>query len=259
LTNASVAAVASGDVALVTPAAVARGETAELSCVVVANGDVALVKPVAVANGDTADESCVLVASGDTALVRPEAVAKPDVALVTPADVARPERLDTVASEPDVNVPSVRFRVAYDQTSDADNPPVDVSVRPLYAQTSATKVPYVVKDRVGDDQTAEAVSAASVPKEVSVRPLYAQIVEGSDESVDESVDVFVLLFVLIVETAPVISELVFASTAEATELLVTTGAFKINDSSSFKRSPVPVDPQVIKVGYFPSTPGVVYA
>ncbi len=136
------------------------------------------------------------------------------------------------------------------------DPPV--TVREVLFQISATSVPKVVRERVGDDQTAVATSLANDPKDDSVRDVYPQISAGSDANVPDSVPAFVSACVLISLTAVAISALVFTSTAAATEASVTTGAFTKNVLSNLKRSPVGVDPQTINAGYFPSPAGTVY-
>jgi hypothetical protein len=59
-----------------------------------------------------------------------------------------------VAREPEVSVASVRLRVAKVHTSEAVREPPPVSVLVPLAQTSETRVPNVVRDRVGDTHTA---------------------------------------------------------------------------------------------------------
>jgi len=56
----------------------------------------------------------------DVAFVTSVAVARPVTALVTLAAVAKPETSDTFAREPVVRVPSVRLRVPYAQTCEAE-------------------------------------------------------------------------------------------------------------------------------------------
>ena len=68
-------------------------------------------------------------------------------------------RSESVARDPDVRVASVRFLVAYDQTSEARS--VVVAAPPVivldpFDQISATNVPNVVKDRVGEAHTSAA-------------------------------------------------------------------------------------------------------
>ena len=130
----------------------------------------------AVASPDVAVVSCDVVASGETAEARPDVVASGlvavviapvivDVDVVTLVAVARPDRSDTFAREPDVRVLSVRLRVPYDQTSDAaimldDDvvPPVTVLVDAyVLFQTSAAREPNAVRVLVGEAQTSAAV------------------------------------------------------------------------------------------------------
>ncbi len=54
---------------------------------------------------------------------------------------------------------SVRLRVAYVHTSDADIPVLPVSVRVPFVQTSATRLPKVVNERLDEDQTASGMVA----------------------------------------------------------------------------------------------------
>ena len=97
---------------------------------------------------------------------------------------------DAVASEPEVSEESVRFRVAYDQTSAAASVPA-VRVRVALPQMSDTKVPKVVSERVPFAHTA------------------VGIVEASDV---EAVRTVALVLLLIVVIAVAISESVFAFT-----------------------------------------------
>jgi hypothetical protein len=80
--------------------------------------------------------------------------------LALPAVIAAASEVEAVvtslvrASDPEVRVLSVRFRVAKVQTSDAVMPPPDVRVRVPLVHTSAAKVPKVVRERVGVAQIA---------------------------------------------------------------------------------------------------------
>lgn len=101
---------------------------------------------------------------------------------------------DSTAKDPAVKVASVKLRVAYVQTSPAVKEPPLVSVLVPFVQTSAARVPNVVRDRAELFQTA------------------VGIVEAIDV---DAVKTVAFVFALIVEIAVATCEFVFVFTVEA--------------------------------------------
>jgi hypothetical protein len=103
----------------------------------------------------------------------------------------------SVASEPVSSVPSERRRVAYVQTSEAVREEPLVSVLVPFVQTSAARVPNVVRDLVVADQTAVGIVEASEVEAVkTVELVLLLIVVIAEESWE-----FVLAFTSVVTLA----------------------------------------------------------
>jgi hypothetical protein len=136
----------------------------EVTLVAVASPVTALVTFVAVASPVKSD----VLAIGERAVVNPALVASGDVAEVTS---------DVLERVPDVNVASVKLRVAYAQTSDAanillevDEPPVIVLVEAyVLFHTSAASAPNDERVLPPADQTcaADRLLSAEIETEVA--------------------------------------------------------------------------------------------
>ena len=171
-----------------------------------------------------------------------------ELTAVVPAVIAEPRdevavvRFTSVASDPVSRFASERRRVANVQTSFAVRL-VLVRVRVPLSQISATRVPNVVKERVGDAQTAvgiveardvEAVRISDwVAKEPDVRVAAVKVREAFDQISDTRVptDVRVLVALVHTEDASVVVETRVAPTTKVLSILT--------------RSPFGTLPQVI--------------
>ncbi len=195
-------------------------------------------------------EVWVLVLAFTTAAIDDEAVRMDALVLALTAEV--PEvTSDWRASVPESSVPSERRRVAYDQTSEAVMEP-EVSVRVPFVQTSAAKVPKVVKLRALLAQTPVGmVDAREVEAERT-----SESVAKEPESRDAPVNVRVVLLHTSETNVPkelsvldVLDHIEFASVVVETSVAPTT-----NDLSNLTKSPLRTFPQAICVGQIPSGP-----